>query len=172
MIFSSVAEDHERLVAALERSAEWAAEPDLFRARSEDVSGWSVGMHLEHLLRSNRGIVTWLGRVAAGEDADRRRDRNGPTLAGWLVLLTGHIPRGGGRAPDATVPEGIEREEVLTGLRQVLGAARRLGGGLEALDGADPRMNHPVLGALSASQWLRFGRIHHEHHEKIIRDIL
>lgn len=172
MIGFSLDREHGRFVTRLERAAELADDPAAFGATDPDVSAWSVGMHLEHLLRSNRGIVHWLIRVADGEDADRRRGRDRPTLLAWLVLLTGYIPRGRGKAPKVTAPEGLDREEVAEGSRAIAADARELTGDLPALGQAEPRMSHPVFGALSAPQWIRFGRIHHDHHGKIIRDIL
>lgn len=181
--------DHVRLVAAIERAVERAEDAAAFGARAEEVSDWSVGRHLEHLLLSDRGILDWLAPVARGEAPDppgrgRGRDHGagpgpsavegpgGPTPVGWLVLATGWIPRGRGSAPSMTVPEGRDRSKVAAGLREVLSTARGLSDGLDRLDEATGRMPHPALGAFTPGQWLRFARIHHEHHEKIYEDVL
>lgn len=162
--------DQTRLVAAVERAVERAEDAAAFGARVEEVSDWSVGRHLEHLLLSDRGILDWLAPIARGEGSSG--GGGGPTPVGWLVLVTGWIPRGRGSAPGMTVPEGRERSEVAAGLRAVLESARGLADDLERLDEATGRMPHPVLGAFTAGQWLRFARIHHEHHEKIYEDVL
>ncbi len=173
MLPFSPEKDHRRWLAAMERAADRAADSSTFAARDPDVSDWSVGMHLEHVLRSDRGIVDWLTTAAAGtgnlpDDPARRR----PSWRGWLVLWTGYIPRGAGRAPGRTVPEGMEPEAVARGLREVLASAREMSGELEALARSDARLEHPVLGSMDPLQWLRFGRIHHDHHEAIVREIL
>ncbi len=180
--------DHGRLVAAAERAVERAEDAAAYGALAEEVSDWSVGRHLEHLLLSDRGILDWLAPIARGEApgpsvsgrgsapgtpaGDGPGGAGGPTPVGWLVLVTGWIPRGRGSAPRMTVPEGRERTEVAAGLRAVLESARRLADDLERLDEATGRMPHPALGAFTPGQWLRFARIHHEHHEKIYEDVL
>lgn len=173
MIPFSPANDHRRWLAAMERAAERAADPSTFAARNPEISDWSVGTHLEHVLRADRGIVGWLTATAAGTEhpADDGA-RGSPSWRGWLVLWTGYIPRGAGRAPGPTVPEGMGREAVARGLREVLANARELSGELDALARSDARLEHPVLGSMCPLQWLRFGRIHHDHHRKIVRDIL
>lgn len=169
----SAARDHARFVEAVERSLGWAEDPEAFDARDDDVSGWSVGLHLEHLLRSDMGIVGWLAPTIEGVEPVARGDRGGrPTIPGRVVLLTGYLPRGVGKAPGPTVPEGIERSEVVEGLREVLETARELKGALDVIRRSEARMTHPALGTLDAAQWLRFARIHHHHHEKIVRDLL
>ena len=168
-----VRRDHGRFLAALERALAWAEDPEAFGARDDDVSGWSVGLHLEHLLRADRGILDWLAPTIEGEEPEARSDPDaGPTLAGHAVLLTGYVPRGAGKAPGRTVPVGIERSEVVAGIRGLLTTTRELGGALDVIRRSEARMAHPALGALDAAQWLRFARIHHDHHEKIVRDLL
>lgn len=165
--------DHARLLSALERATAYAEEPASFEARVEDVSSWSVGHHLEHLLLADRGIVEGLEAAAAGEDPGPEATRAGrPSLTGWIVLLTGFIPRGRGNAPDSTVPAGADRANVVAGLREVTGSASRLGACLDAIERSRVRVPHPVLGEFTPAQWLRFAGIHHDHHEKIIRDVL
>lgn len=165
--------DLARFVEALERAVELAEDPDAFAARAPEVSDWSVGRHLEHVLLANRGMVDWLSRVAQGEEVPPPDDpEGGPTVAGRLALLFGRIPRGRGRAPDGTVPEGRAREEVAAGLAEVLERARRLADGIGAIRRADARMTHPALGTLDAAQWLRFAHVHQDHHERIVRDVL
>jgi hypothetical protein len=173
MIPFSPEKDLRRWLAAMERAADRAADPSTFTARDPDVSDWRVGMHLEHVLRADRGIVDWLASTAAGT-AHPPDDpaRGSPSWRGWLVLWTGYIPRGAGRAPGPTVPEGMEREAVARGLRDVLTSARELRGELDALARSNARLEHPVLGSMGPLQWLRFGRIHHDHHRKIVRDVL
>lgn len=161
--------DHGRLASALDRAVAWATDPGAFEARAEAVSGWSVGLHLEHLLLSDRAIVGWLERAAAG---DASREPGGPSWRGRLVLWTGFIPRGAGRAPDFTVPEGLSRERVEEGFRRLRVRVDGLGARLPTLAAARATMRHPALGTFTSAQWLRFAGVHHAHHEKIIRDVL
>lgn len=164
---------HARLRSALERAAATAADPAAFGARADPVSAWSVGQHLEHLLLSDRRILSWVESVAAEEGSVGNAGEAGAaSWRGRLVLLTGFIPRGRGEAPDGTRPSGRDREAVERGLREMAALAARLGSRLEPLAASPARLPHPVLGAFTAAQWLRFAGVHHHHHEKIVRKIL
>lgn len=161
------------LVSALDRAVAWAGDPAAFGARAEEVSEWSVGQHLEHLLLGDRRIVDLLAAAAAGEDAASKPGQTGgPSWRGWIVLLTGFIPRGKGKAPDFTIPKQEEREEVEAGFGQVVRNTHRLGECLDAIDRSPACIRHPALGTFTAAQWLRFAGVHHVHHEKIVREIL
>jgi len=133
------------------------------------VSAWSPAEHLHHAALVNTAIFErmrqWLAGDLAGQDGS-------PTLGGHLVLWLGRLPRGRGRSPAAFQPEGTSDLETLEAafrqskdtMEAVLpdrGALRQCTGGLP----------HPALGVLTAPQWLRFARIHAEHHLTIVRDI-
>lgn len=164
---------HRELRRAVGRAVALASEPDTFAAHAPQVSGWSVGLHLEHLLRSDRYILAWVEAVAAGLCAERAEGAAGrPNWRGRVVLVTGFIPRGKGRAPALTRPEGLSREEVEAGFRDLADRIRSLGCCLKGVARSPVRMAHPSLGAFDASQWLRFTEVHHAHHEKVIRDVL
>jgi uncharacterized damage-inducible protein DinB len=132
-------------------------------AAVEDVSGWSVHQHVEHLLRANDGI---LGMIEAGQPPETIEPK---ALVGRVVLMTGHIPRGRGQAPESTVPEGLSRDELLALRAGVEQAARALD--LEQLpDGVVG--NHAVFGGFTPQDWLRFMAVHDAHHLQIVTDIL
>lgn len=159
----------------------WSSNVTRFDASVPEVSAWSVGRQLEHLLLSDRRILAWLERVADDDGSEPggrsevrggSKRRGGPTLAGWLVLTTRFIPRGRGQAPDFTLPAGLPREEVEEAFRDIRGRLAALEPRLEALAASPATLPHPSLGIFTAPRWLRFARVHHEHHEKIIRRIL
>ncbi|MFT5476610.1 MAG: hypothetical protein ACI8Y8_001949 [Planctomycetota bacterium] len=58
--------------------------------------------------------------------------------------------------------------EEYTGLGQLLASVRGLA---DKVAGAPGAIVHLQLGALSAAHWLRFARLHGEHHLAIVRDI-
>ena len=95
-----------------------------------------------------------------------------PTVPGYLVLTLGFIPRGKGRAPDGTTPEGRSRFELIDRYAEVEGLAQELRDGLSDIAGHPSVRRHPLLGCFTARQWLAFADIHHRHHQKIIVDIL
>ncbi len=171
------AKEWRRLLESMERAVGWSADPTAFAAHAPEVSAWSVGRHLEHLLLSDRRIVGWLEGVGGGggsgkRDRDADPGRRGPTLAGRLVLLTGFIPRGRGQAPDFTMPADMSRDALENGFRAMRARVASLEPRLDALAASRATLPHPSLGLFTAPRWLRFAAVHHAHHEKIIRSIL
>jgi hypothetical protein len=91
---------------------------------------------------------------------------------GYVVLWTGWIPRGKGRAPDFVRPESRSVE----GLRETIVATREAldhaVASPERLESPERIAKHHLFGGMSAPQFLRFCAVHHHHHVKIIRDVL
>ena len=134
-----------------------------------ECSEWSVQDHLEHLLQVDQTILGWIRTVIDGTVVSDPPGR--PTFPGYLVLTLGFIPRGRGRAPDGTLPEGRTRSELIDGYAGVADLAKELRGGLSNIAGHHSVRRHPLLGCFTARQWLTFADIHHRHHDKIIADI-
>jgi hypothetical protein len=129
-----------------------------------------VQQQLEHLLLVDRGILAWLHAVAKGMMAS-----DGPgslTWPGRLVIRTGFIPRGKGRAPDRSRPEAMALPALQSGFVEVRAEAEALADLLPTLAADACTRRHPALGYFTPPQWLRFAHVHHRHHRKIIRDIV
>ena len=107
-------------------------------------------------------------------DALARDDGPGgkPTPLGRVVLTLGRIPRGRGKAPAATLPEGLGGEEIVSELEAQRSAIAELGERLEDVLRCRETFRHPYFGHLTPRGWLRFIDIHHRHHLKIIDDVL
>lgn len=172
MTLFSLDRELRRFRTSLKPVRAWGSSPEACRASSSEVSAWSVRQHLEHLYRTDRMTVDWLEGIAAGEEEDPKGDGAGPTVIGWIVLLLGRIPRGKGRALDGTRPADMTCQEVAGGFEELGEALRALDGETEILESSRSHRRHPVFGSLSVAQWLRFTRIHHDHHHAIIHDIL
>ena len=93
-----------------------------------------------------------------------------PSLLGRLVLLTGFIPRGKGKAPDASHPVVGSADDLARGVAGLRGKVEAVGTRLGEVEACAGRTTHP-LGDFTPAQWLRFIDLHHLHHFKIIRDI-
>jgi hypothetical protein len=138
------------------------------RARAEEVSGWSVAEHLEHLTLVDRGILDRIDGLLAGSPPS---PVGGINAAGRLVLLFGFIPRGRGRATTPLRPQGLAVDELRGRLGEIGERVRRLGPRLGELEHTPGRFRHLIFGGLTGAQWHRFLAIHHHHHLKIIRDV-
>ena len=130
---------------------------------------WSVAEVVEHLQRAYLGTAKGFERclekqapIATGQSVRQR-------LASFALIELGYFPRGR-KAPRHVVPAGD------LDLPAVVDAARR---DLERLDAAAIRtraqfggkkvLDHPILGAFTVDQWLKFHLVHTRHHEKQIR---
>lgn len=165
---------HEGIRRKIEACVSLAEDARAFEARAPSISEWSVANHLEHLLRGDRWMIGWVesavcGETGAGADAC---EAGRPTAVGFVVLSTGFIPRGRGRAPDASHPVGLSAPEIVAGFREVQAMVDRLQPRLVEVDAMTLTLQHPMLGCFTPARWLRFADIHHDHHDKIIRDIL
>jgi uncharacterized damage-inducible protein DinB len=153
-------------IAAIDDAAALCLEPVHWTA-APLVSAWSVGQHLEHLARSDRAIAA---AVEATLDGSHPQVEAGgrPSWTGRLVLATGFIPRGRGRAPALTTPAAATPAEVAGMLdearRRLASLAPRLG----AVERCRATVPHPALGRFRPTEWLRFVAVHHRHHGKII----
>lgn len=147
---------------------ELAAQHDLHDVGAEKVSRWTVGKQLEHLLLSDESILDRFDRLTDGREAPAG---GGRTLVGRIVLLTGYIPRGVGKAPGAVKPAGRDATDIEAGLRRLTERMAELSEQLPLLEEAGWRCRHPYFGALDVGQWMRFMDVHHRHHLKIVRDI-
>jgi hypothetical protein len=127
---------------------------------------WCVAEILEHLYLTYTGTIRGLERMLqAGEPhtkpatwVQRRRK--------IVVLGLGYLPSGR-EAPSHTRPRGLPEEEVRSEIAakicemhdMLASCAEKFGAGKELLD-------HPILGPLTAAQWMKFHRVHGLHHVK------
>ena len=127
-----------------------------------DVSGWSVGMHVQHCCLTMIGVCRLL--VDSEPPPPARRF----SLLTILVFLAGRIPRGRAQAPEQVVPSaGVSAGE----LAALLDESERLIESARA-SRADCWFQHFRFGTLNRDQTLKFIGIHNGHHSRIISDIL
>ena len=147
------------LLATLEDLERYVSTPGV---RVEDVSRWSIGKHVEHCLRATLGICS----AIAGSEPYRGRIRRG--LVRRIILLSGWIPRGRGKAPEGAVPQ---TEPTASDLRELLAQARK---SVEPAALADRAgwWKHFAFGVFPREEALKFAAIHNRHHLRIIVDIV
>ncbi len=149
--------------------AELLARPDetLFVAKPA-VSGWSPADHLYHMLLINGGVYRTVGKLMQ-PDAPTACE---PSDLARSFMAGSGFPRGRIQAPETVRPPadlnraGLDRVVALSARSRA--STEPLLGQLAALPTALP---HPLLGPITAPAWLRFARIHTDHHLAIIGDI-
>ena len=147
---------------------ELAADHPLHDVEAVRVSKWTIGQQLEHLLLSDSTIFDRFDRLIDGREGPAP---GGVTMVGRMVLATGFIPRGRGKAPEAVRPAGRDAADIEAGLHRLRQRCAELREQLPLLEEAGWRCRHPYFGALDIGEWMRFMDVHHRHHLKIVRDI-
>ena len=84
----------------------------------------------------------------------------------------GAFPRGRGKAPERTRPQGADAEDLSARFRETKERVEGLKASFTQIVASSATRNHFVFGDLNAAQWLHFVGIHAHHHQKIIRDVL
>ncbi|MGB5817144.1 MAG: DinB family protein [Thermoanaerobaculia bacterium] len=165
---SSTTRTYGAIRAQLDELLVLAGQPDLAAVHAQGVSGWSVGGQLEHLLLSDRMILDGFDTFL---DGTLTSAGGGPTAIGRFILLSGYIPRGKGRAPKGVVPGDLSPSEIASGFAGVKKRFEELAPRLGELEASRATYRHPLLGDFNPGQWLKFVKVHHHHHQKLIRDI-
>ena len=134
-----------------------------------DPKRWSVVEIVEHLDRTYSGTAKGFERCV---------EQNAPIATGTtmrqrlqqLVLITfGYFPSGRA-APKHVLPTGeIDLGAVLDAVRRDLTRLDESATRARQLLGAGKMLDHPIIGALTVDQWLKFHEIHTAHHAKQIR---
>lgn len=134
------------------------------------AASWSLGQVYGHLLETTTFIVDQ-SIPRALEDCSRNADRRLP-LKARLVLLFGLPPirlrTPKGINPQPSEPDDVEqlRRDLESLNARLLETATRV-----ASATCSGRTKHPILGYLSAQQWLRFVEVHWKHHLRQLRRI-
>lgn len=164
--------EHERLRAFYDETEALLDRPDdaLFGVNAA-VSGWSPAEHLYHVWLSNgRSLKAVLLMAQNGLPL---AEEGHPNELGRTVLTEERFERGRGEAPDnVRPPDTVGRAKLVETFERSRAKLDELAPHLDALQQVTGRLQHPSLGPLDGPEWLRFVRVHSEHHHAIIRDIL
>ncbi len=127
----------------------------------EAVSAWSVAHHIEHCCLAMERICGAVAESTPPPEGKR-------TALGVLVFKLGKIPRGRGKAPEASIPKHLPSQaELLAHLDRAEQTLERTG----QLD-PDAWFKHFVFGTMRRDHAIAFLDIHNRHHLKIIDDIV
>lgn len=164
---SDLTSTYRRIVAQLGELEALAADDAVVAMRAPRVSAWSVAQQLDHLAIVNLQVDGQIAKALAEAPTPGRRLK----LIGRLALLSGWIPRGIGKAPEASRPRETEPAELRDRLAACRAAIAAWRDQLPAIERAAARRKHPRFGWLRPAEWLRFVALHNHHHLKIVRDI-
>ena len=123
----------------------------------------------------------WITQLAPASQTTSRPSRKGKNaslatgaslrqrIASFVLLHLGYFPEGR-QAPKHVMPTGeVDLTALVDAVRRDLARldaaavkARERFGGAKVLD-------HPILGAMTVEEWLKFHLVHTRHHEKQIR---
>lgn len=171
MLRTHTSREYERLEGRLAAMGRWLDEPDAtLLGTVPEVSRWSPAQHLYHVSAVNEQVFTGVLDLLDRPDAPPSARAN---IAGWIILTLGRIPRGRGQAPERFVPpDDLDHDALADQVTRARMAFERLSGRQPQLQQAAHRMPHPIFGPLRPRQWMRFARIHTDHHLTIVRDIV
>ncbi len=143
--------------------------PDAQFEITPPIGGWSFAETYSHILQADFGSLI-AAEKCARKTADATTKRS--NILGWMVLTTGSFPPVKVSAPAAqlAIVKKITKEEARNLLIKV---RARLESVMEIVKNAPEnyRIKHPRLGMFNAKQWLKFTRIHTEHHLKQLKRI-
>lgn len=159
-----LASDLDEIRSGIVRLAGQVAQAD--HAKPE-LSGWSVGQHIEHVAKVDAMILDRCLGVNVEDPTTQ-----GISLLGRFCLLVGWIPRGRATSPAPFVATDISPEQLSLLVGIVAQRLAHAGPELERHARQPIAFAHPVFGGLDRRQWLRFLLVHQNHHRKIIRDLL
>jgi hypothetical protein len=133
-----------------------------------DPSQWSVVEVVEHLTRAYSGTAKGFERclekgapLATSPTVKQRLQQFG-------LITLGYFPQGR-QAPKHILPTGeLDLNAVLDAVRRDLSRLDDAAIKTKRALGAGKMLDHPILGALTVEQWLKFHVVHSQHHARQI----
>ena len=135
-----------------------------------DPAKWSVAEIVEHLTRAYSGTAKGFERCLEKGAALASETTLKQLVAQIALIDLGFFPEGR-QAPKHIIPTGeidlpALRAAVTRDLVRLDEAATRTKDTL----GTGKMLDHPIIGALTVDQWLKFHEVHTKHHIRQIRD--
>jgi len=134
-----------------------------------DPKQWSVVEILEHLTRAYSGTAKGFERcvekgvsLATGATTTQR-------LQQVVLISLGYFPAGR-ESPKQILPTGeLDLGAVLAAVRRDLARLDESAARARQALGTGKMLDHPILGALTVEQWMKFHEIHTRHHARQIQ---
>jgi Protein of unknown function (DUF1569) len=156
-----------RCLTIVERATAGAGNASQVR---RDPNQWSVVEIVEHLTRAYSGTAKGFERcvekgvpLATGTTIKQKLQQFG-------LINLGYFPRGR-QAPKYIMPTGeLDLGAVLDAVRRDLQRLDEAANKARTALGTGKMLDHPILGALTVDQWLKFHVVHTEHHARQIAE--
>lgn len=131
-------------------------------SHSNKISKKGTYWHIDHSLKVLEGIPEVL------KNSNPQDYQPKFSFLKLIIMSTGYMPRGKGRAPKQVVPDtALSKEELLLKLNKVRESVKSL----MTLEN-NKTFKHPLFGWLDLKDTIKFMGIHTHHHLKIIKDII
>jgi hypothetical protein len=132
---------------------------------------WSTAEVLEHLYLTYTGTVKGCERSLTAEDPLITSQTSKQRFKTLVVVTLGYFPPGL-QAPAQVHPKGTPVEQLVSDIAQQITVMDELLTRCELRHGKHEKLfNHPVLGALTGTQWRKFHWIHGRHHMQQILEL-
>jgi hypothetical protein len=136
--------------------------------RQRPAGKWCAAEILEHLYLTYTGTLKGFERLAAAGKPLATKQTWKQQAQTWIVLTFGYLPSGR-EAPRVSRPRGLPPEKVLAEIGPKINEMEDCIALYERKFGPRRRLlDHPMLGALTGSQWRKFHLVHGLHHVKQI----
>jgi hypothetical protein len=131
---------------------------------------WSVVEIVEHLTRAYSGTAKGFERCLEKGAPLATAATLTQSLQQFALLNLGYFPEGR-QAPKFIIPTGeLDLGAVLDAVRRDLARLDESAGKTRQALGSGKMLDHPILGALTVEQWLKFHVVHTRHHARQIRE--
>ncbi len=136
-----------------------------------DVSGWCIAQHMYHVvLATDLGLSNVLALVREKGMLIKPEGRLTEYAEG--VLTAPQSPRGEVQAPRMVQPgNSVDGDQIKTEFDNLERSLTVLENPPRPFEGCPGWIKHQILDTLNASHWMRFCRLHADHHLAIMEDI-
>jgi len=133
-----------------------------------DPSKWSLVEIVEHLSRAYSGTAKGFERCIQQGAPLATATTFTQRLQQFVVIGLGFFPKGR-QAPKHIIPTGeLDLSAVIDASRRNLAWLDEAAIKTRQMLGSGKMLDHPILGALTVDQWLKFHEVHTHHHARQI----
>ena len=145
---------------------------DQLLVAAPEVSGWSVGEHIEHLSITTSMSCKLIVRMTEGKAGESDLTPNAERLA---ILMrgadAGSLRLGIQAGPRMSPQPGLDREKIQTNLNRTRIKIGQVEAVLDQVPAVTTRFKHMFFGPLLCSEWVFFIHQHARHHLNIAKAV-